>query len=303
MKITLGNYPFSRILGWSNSRYALFTRCKRAYFFTYYGKYATDIPLTKIKFLKELTSIPLEVGNVVHHIAEAFLKRLQKSTSAIDEERFIAYGDTLCRELFQQKTFMETYYKEVELIDLPFARKRIEGTLRSFMGSDIYSWIFMKGLTNREGWLIEPGGYGETRLNGLKAYCKMDFLFPVGDEVYILDWKSGKKDLKKHTTQLLGYAAAIRAENPNLAMEQVIPQIVYLSPERVETFEVPITNERIDDFFETVKQQTEEMYRYCRDIEENIPLPMNEFSETNNDKLCSYCQFRELCDRQSGLPF
>ncbi|HIF68834.1 MAG TPA: hypothetical protein EYQ29_05885 [Candidatus Lambdaproteobacteria bacterium] len=61
-------------------------------------------------------------------------------------------------------------------------------------------------------WIIELSNYGETRINGLKAYCKVDFLVPMEDELHILDWKTGRKDVQKHRRQLIGYAGWARQE-------------------------------------------------------------------------------------------
>lgn len=303
MKVSLGSYPFSKILGWSNSRYELFNKCKRAYYFNYYPRFVRIAPLSKVQFLKALTTVPLEIGNVVHHIIETFLKRLQKSDAQIEEEKFIQYGLTLCKQLFTEKDFLEEYYKQVEKVDLQFALNRIEGTLRTFLESEIFSWICMKAIYNRNHWLVEPEGYGETRINGLKAYSKMDFLFPVDDELYILDWKSGKKDITKHTNQLLGYAVAIKSENPHIDMRQVFPQIVYMSPEGVETFEIDITEEKVANYFNTVSEQTKEMHSYCLNVEENIPLEIDQFPKTIHKRICTYCQFQEFCKEAEPLPF
>ena len=84
MKINFKQYKYTPILGWSSSRYELFQKCKRHYYYTYYTKFVKDTPLPHMQRLKNLTSVPLEVGNVVHHIIEAFLKRLQQSDAPID---------------------------------------------------------------------------------------------------------------------------------------------------------------------------------------------------------------------------
>lgn len=303
MNVSLGAYTFTRILGWSNSRYELFNKCKRAYYYTYYPKYVQQVPVAKVQFLKSLTTVPLEIGNVIHHIVETFLKRLQKSDEKIDEERFISYGLGLCKKLFEEKVFLEEYYKQVAKVDLDYALSRIEGTLRTFLTSETYSWIFMKALHNRDNWLVEPAGYGETRINGIKAYSKMDFLFPVDNELYILDWKSGKKDITKHTNQLLGYAVAIKSENPHIDVNAIFPQIVYMTPEQTEVFEVEITPDKIGNYFHTVEAQTKEMHSYCADIENNIPLQIEQFPQTQFKKICTYCQFQELCQKEEPLPF
>ncbi|MBD3244037.1 MAG: hypothetical protein GF331_25820, partial [Chitinivibrionales bacterium] len=258
MELKYARYDFTPILGWSISRYEVFDKCKRQYFYQYYSKFVRDIPLYKIRQLRELTSVPLEVGNVVHDVLEAFLRRLQKSDSDIDEERFYKYAEEKAREYFSTKTFLEVRYGAVESIAMPDVYARIRTCLRNFMGSPVYSWIYMNALKNKNNWMIEPPGYGETRLNGLKAYCKMDFLLPLENEVAVLDWKTGKRDQYKHASQVIAYAAAA-SNNFGIPMERIYPRIVYLYPEYGE-LEVNVDESHLEGFYTRVRAQTEEMY-------------------------------------------
>ena len=80
-------YEFTPILGWSVSRYDTFSSCKRRYYYQYYGRYDTEFGRQRIDRLKSLSSIPLELGNIVHDVIGALLKRLLKSEAAIDKTR------------------------------------------------------------------------------------------------------------------------------------------------------------------------------------------------------------------------
>ncbi|MBD3345335.1 MAG: hypothetical protein GF401_09765 [Chitinivibrionales bacterium] len=286
-------YKYSPVLGWSISRYETFDKCKRMYFYTYYSKFVPDIPLYKIKQLKALTSSPLEIGNVVHDIIEAFLRRLQADDSSIDEGRFFEYAKKKAEEYFSTKTLLEVYYGHGRKVSVADAQKKIEQCLTNLLKSPIYNWIYMKALTNKNNWMIEPPGYGETRLNDLKAYCKMDFLFPVEDDIYILDWKTGQKDAYKHSNQLIGYAAAA-SSNFQLQWNRIFPKIIYLYPEFSE-FELKLSERELHAFFETVQQQTKEMQSYCCNVEQNIPLPIDNFPQSPSPSVCKYCNFQELC--------
>ncbi|MBD3321396.1 MAG: hypothetical protein GF350_09910 [Chitinivibrionales bacterium] len=286
-------YDYTPVLGWSVSRYETFDTCKRRYFYTYYSKYAENVSLYKIKQLKAMTSTALEIGNVVHDIIEAFLLRLQKSDTSIDEDRFFTYARSKAEKYFSTKTFLEIYYGHTEKISLPFVFEKIDTCLKNFLQSPICSWIYMKALTNKTNWMIEPPGYGETRLDGLKAYCKMDFLFPVDGDIYILDWKTGQKDTAKHSSQLIGYAAAA-ASNFHIPWNTIYPKIVYLYPQ-FEEFELALTDKDLHDFFAAVRRQTQEMKAYCRESDRNTPLPIDNFPLSPSPSLCSYCNFQELC--------
>ncbi len=297
MSLKFQSYEFTPLLGWSISRYEVFDKCKRQYFYTYYGKYAREVPSYKIAQLKNLTSVPLEIGNVVHDVIEAFLRRLQVSDSNIDENRFFRFAEQKTSEYFTSKTFIEHYYGSIKPFSFDEALAKIMTCLNNLIASPCYNWIFMKAMTNRNDWLIEPPGYGETRLNGLKAYCKMDFLFPVEDTVHILDWKTGNKDTLKHSNQLIGYAAAAHA-NFNFPVNSIYPKIVYLYPDFQE-FELT-TKEAFTAFFDKVKEQTEEMYACCLDVEKNIPRPIDSFPPSPSQSVCIYCNYQELCFSKKG---
>ncbi|NLD98672.1 MAG: PD-(D/E)XK nuclease family protein [Fibrobacter sp.] len=293
MELKYQSYPFSRILGWSISRYETFDKCKRQYYYSYYSKFVTGIQAYKFTQLRELTSIPLEIGNVVHDVLEAFLRRLQKSDTDINEERFFHYARSLFEKYFTEKSFIETYYGYLPEIDKEKAFSKVEKCLNNFIGSACYNWIFMVAMINRSNWMIEPAGFGETRLNGLKAYCKMDFLLPVHDDIYILDWKTGAKDPSKHSSQLMGYAAATNS-NFTIPWNRIFPKIVYLYPS-FDELEINVETGSLDDFYNTIRLQTEQMYSYCKDVQENIPLPIESFEMNPSPSTCRQCRFQELC--------
>ena len=299
VELEFPKYEFTSILGWSISRYELFDTCKRQYFYQYYPKFVKDIPQYKIAKLKGLTTLPMEVGTAVHDCMEALLARLQKSDTSINEEKFFQFADDKLREYASTKTFIETYYKQTETLDITAATEKVKICLDNFLNSPCFSWLYMKAMTNKTGWMIEPPGYGETRINGMKAYCKMDFLFPMGDEVYILDWKTGAKDQAKHAAQLMGYAVAANS-NFSIPWNRIFPKIVYLYPQYDE-FEISFGEAELKAFFETIRAQTEEMQSFCKNVDQNIPKDISEFPSSPQPGLCRHCKFRELCGGGAGV--
>jgi hypothetical protein len=293
-------YPYTPVLGWSISRHEVFDKCKRQYFYTYYSKYVPGVPHYKMTQLRDLTSVPLEIGNVVHDVIEGFLKRLQKSDSDIDEQRFFLYARQKTEEYFSKKTFIETYYRQVPVLDRDKAHAKIETCLKNFIGSPIYSWIFMKAIRSKENWMIEPPGFGETRLDGLKAYCKMDFLMPVEADVYILDWKTGMRDEAKHGAQLKGYSAAA-AHNFDVPWGRIFPKIVYLFP-AYDELELRLDHDGYAAFVATVRRQTDAMLACCGNAEQNIPLAIDTFPMNPSPGMCRQCRYQELCFPDGKYP-
>ena len=61
-----------------------------------------------------------------------------------------------------------------------------------------FKWIKDTAISAKDNWIIEPSGYGESRLDGMKLYCKVDFLIPFDGRIVILEWKTGKKNEENH---------------------------------------------------------------------------------------------------------
>jgi len=285
-------FKFTPILGWSASRYDLFTQCKRQYYYNYYAKYDPEISEEKIHRLKAMTSVALETGNIVHDVTKTLLERLQRNQSGIDRGRFLDYTRKVTDEYCQARTFREIYYREIPRLDIDGIFGKVSASLQNFLDSDRFSWLMEKALQSSRDWIIEPPGYGETRINGQKAYCKVDFLFPLADRLYIIDWKTGKPNDEKHEKQLRGYttwAAYHFDREPGL----VTPLIAYLYP-RYRERELAGEDMDIRQFARQIKSESAQMFRFCKDIKNNIPREKEQFT-MNRTRLCDYCNYLELC--------
>ena len=285
-------FSYTDILGWSVSRYDRFSNCKRQYFYDYYGKYDKEIPYEKIQFLKALTSKALETGNIVHDIIKDMLQRFQKSSKPINKDKFFKYSLDMTERYCGEKTFFESYYNN-DIISSGEIYSKVKFMLENFIGSRRFAWIEKYAVPGSAQWVIEPAGFGETRINDHKAFCKVDFLFPVEDKIYILDWKTGKPDEVKHSKQLTGYSLWANYHFGKPAKD-IEPVIVYLSPEYSEK-SVKIDEKKISDFAGAVESETKEMYEYLNNIEKNIPKDKKEFPVTDKTFFCKYCSYREIC--------
>ena len=295
----LRKFEFTDILGWSYSRYATFQQCKRKYYYEYYPKRDTEHALPKLMLLKNLTSVPLEIGNISHKLIQALLSRLQKSAQEIDREKFYDYARRTTHETCKEKTFEDLYYKRRDAIDFDLEIfEPVMAAMKNFLESDRLQWLFEEALVTKEDWIIEfedNNKYGECRIDNHKAYCKVDFLFPVDGRLHIIDWKSGKEDYAKHSVQLRGYAGWANFQF-GADYESITTTIAYLLPEYKET-SVILNEYDIDDFAMRVREQTDAMQAYCEVPELNIPLPKEKFEMTPLENFCKTCKYRELCGR------
>jgi len=288
----LKQFEFTPILGWSASRYDTFKSCQRRYYYTYYAKYDSEYSTKRINLLKQMTSVPLEIGNIVHDVIKTLLERLQKTAQQIDITRFYDYARNLT-EKYSQKIFSEIYYKELNKLNVDEIFESVRLCLSNLLSSSRFSWLLKNAMDKNDKWVIEPPGFGQTVINGMKAYCKVDFLFPVDDIYFIMDWKTGKRDAAKHAKQMLGYTAWA-SFHFNHKPANIQPLVAYLKPEYKEDT-IKLLASDIENFSNTVKKETQEMYEFCHNIEENIPKPKEIFNKTNVKVFCDYCNFRELC--------
>ncbi len=288
-------FPYTAILGWSASRYDTYRRCKRQYYYQYYAKHDPELPRERVEKLKKLTSMPLEVGSIVHDTVAAILNRLLKSGAAIDRKRFDEFVEKRTALVCRGRTFSEVYYVEQEAVEPEDILPKIQACLETFLGSERYAWVVSKARENRDEWIVEPPGYGESRLDGMKVYCKVDFLFVVDDRVVILDWKTGKRDDEKYAKQMLGYGAWAM-HHLNRPAADIDTYVAYLRPE-YEELHVRPTEAQLTGFVERIRSETDEMYALCRDVPENLPVEKEAFPMTENENLCRFCNYRELCDR------
>ena len=287
-------FEYTPILGWSASRYDKFLTCLRQYYYHYYGKFDPEFPAGKIKHLKNLTSIPMETGSIVHGIIAVILNRLLKTNSEIDRGRFEKFIERQVVHDLSRRAFLEVHYSEMDEVLTSDLLPAVRECLWNFLDSPRLEWVREMALKSGD-WMIEPPGYGEARMSGLKVYCKVVFLFAVDERVVILDWKTGKQDVEKHGKQLLGYSAWAMY-HLGVSAAGIDPVTGYLRPEYREVCLSP-TEVDLNNFMTRMGEETEEMYSFCRDVPQNLPLDREEFPMTGGTGLCRYCSFRELCGR------
>ncbi len=290
------SFEYSAILGWSISRYDTFTACRRQYYYQYYYKWDNEHPQALIARLRLMVSVPLQIGILTHTCISTILKRLLKEPDQpIDTQRLADYVRRKVAEQHRRADYEEIYYGRETRIDTEGMTGTVLTAVTNLIESDRFKWLAQQASAATEPWIIEPEGFGETRVEGLKAYCKVDFLIPAQNHLHILDWKTGKEREDKHNIQMRGYAAWA-SYHYDTKLDAITPTVAYLLPDYHETT-MELNEYDMQDFATLVREQTQEMYTLCSDVDENVPLPKDRFPQTQVEPLCEYCNFRELCGR------
>ena len=292
--IAFPDHPYTPQLGWSSTRSETFRSCRRRYFFQYYSRYDSELPLTHVQRLKSLSSIPMLVGEAVHDVVASLLRRLLRSSAPIDRERFMRHVRQTLEAALAGTELMEVHYGQRSVPEAADLQQPAMDCLEQLLASERYLWL-VEVLQGDPRYLIEPPGYGEARLQGMKIYAKVDCLIEVGAEVVILDWKTGRHDQAKHLRQLLGYAAWAE-DHLKVEAQRIRCLAVYLQNGYEEVEKQP-TRADLQGLAAEVAAEVQQMQDLLRDPERNIPLEKVSFPLTENLGYCCHCQFRELCDR------
>jgi len=290
------SYPYTPVLGWSISRYDTFSACRRQYYYQYYHKHDNELGAERIARLRALVSVPLQIGTVTHDcIAAIFNRLLREPTEPVDHARLADFVSRKAAEKHRGARYAEIHYGERAEVAAEDIASPSRDAIESLCASERFAWLIERASHPEGEWIVDTEGYGETRVDGLKAYCKVDFLIPAESRLHILDWKTGKEREERHAVQLRGYAAWA-SHRFGVPAERIAPTVAYLLPAYREV-SVTLNQYDMQDFATLVRTQTHEMQALCRDVERNLPLPKERFPMTSIESLCTYCNYRELCGR------
>lgn len=291
-------YEYTEIAGWSFSRYDNFQSCRRQYFFDYYGKkYAPPEIRDRVEFLKGIQSPALLLGQYVHEAVAANIKRIQLESQEVPLETLKEETAHAFSKALESPLLMDTYYGSELTPAKKFSLKiKLDSCLESFYSSPWYSFIHSLPEEKKSKWIIEPEDFGEFRLDGMKAYARVDFAFPGDDgNLIVIDWKTGKRYGKKHALQMQGYILYAH-DICGYPLEKIKAVLEYLADDN-EPLESQMTQKHLDSFRSMVKKQLSEMHSMCEDVDKNIPLPMESFPLITSHRFCKWCKYRELCNR------
>jgi hypothetical protein len=170
----------------------------------------------------------------------------------------------------------------------------VEEHLGTYLASDRHRWIRDR-IAQAERLIIDPEGYGEGRLAGMKIYAKVDLLLSHQDHTTILDWKTGRRDEERHGDQLLVYAAWAR-QTLDLPEHSISTAMAYFEPD-YGGHRLHPTPAGLEDAIDRVRRQTSAMQACCRDVESNLPLEKRTFSVN-----FAHDSFRQLQGTKLGSP-
>ena len=291
---------------WSVSRDAVFRKCRRKYYYQYYGSWggwsldAAD--KTRIIYvLKQLKNRQMWAGTKVHEAIALALMSLQDSVR-IDENKLIEDTLILMREEFKSSLakmyqiepkscalFEHEYEVPVSDIEWKINAEHVIDCLKLFFDSKVYEDIFH---LSPDQWL-EVEEFSSFYDNGIKIYSVFDFVCRKNEEVFIYDWKTGKNEYNQHKLQLACYGlfATIKW---NLKPDQVQLREFNLSNGKM--YEMSFEEFDLDGTHKHIRSSIEDMLNCLEDRQINLAVE-ERFDLSENRKFCEHCNYVRICPR------
>ena len=295
---------------WSFSRQQTFDSCLRRYYFRYYlfwegWRRDASEAQQKSYFFSKMQSLPMLIGSGVHQTIEELLRshqagnpiadpvarlrqHLNDSWLASKQERWRQDGAKRCPPLFEHYYQIATPKQELERL-----RQMAIAAIDNFVGSDLYQRIL--AATPKQWLAIEE--LSVLRLRSVSAFVAPDFAFRDGNEVWVLDWKTGlpRDDLE---LQLLMYALFAHRQW-QIPIDEIRAFDVFLgqTQQGVELREVIVDQERLSAAEDQVEAGAQAMIALLDDPAENA-ASMTNFPPTDEPRRCTYCFFQEICEER-----
>jgi hypothetical protein len=308
---------------WSTSRDGAFQRCRRQYWWQYYGSWGgwdrnAPAEAREAYVLKNLATRWAWVGTAVHETIEALLrKHLAAAGEAgelafekprlptVDVEGEVEALTQRMRDQFRESR--EGHYrsrpkKAFGLVEHEYAdavarsewqamSDKAREALRSFLVGPVFERI---RASDARRWLpIEH--LGQFDFEGTPVWAVLDFaLRTPEDAVEIYDWKTGAVDPHGNRPQLVCYALYVEAAH-GVPPSRVTSRLVYLGP-RPEVHDVRVGPEDIAEVAGFMRSSIGAMRGLLTDPARNATRK-EDFPMTDELEKCRVCSFRRLCHR------
>lgn len=298
---------FKNELSWSISRDDTFRKCRRMYYFQYYGSWGgwldeADDRTRKIYMLKQLQTRQMWAGNKVHECIKNVIRKSNKSDIKINVKQIIDKTMERMRHEFRSSkkgrylkepktcALFEHEYK-IQLPDSEWKNNanHVIKCLNNFFDSDIFGLICE--LPDEQ--LLQVEDFSHFQYDDAKVYVVPDFAFYDEDDIVIYDWKTGKEQTDDHKLQLACYGL-YAMQQWNIKLEKIKTVEFYLSTGKQK-------ENRMTDFkLGPIRQYIDNSIKAMKDILDDPQVNIaneDKFEFVENEQVCKYCNFSKVCTR------
>ena len=312
------NMGICRKPSWSLTRQRTFSQCPRMGFFEYYSEGEPEAYLAWN--LRELITLPMLVGEVVDLVIAAALKRVGRGENLPTDmakvgiktlDRFISASPRLVQSMRQSartaesrrsspyKALLNDWYEIDQGAEYRnVLRGQVAVCLDTFENSEVVERIVE----------VETASWGpftrsmRTRpyfdLNGLRAYTSFDFYFRSGEDLFILDWKSGipspvaRESAEVQLDLYALYGAKVLGTQP----DHIFKQAVWLRHSGAWA-PIPVTAGSLEDAEKMALSQVDQERSRINvsEIDGSYLADRSLFPPVPSSSKCCFCKYREIC--------
>ena len=297
---------FKNEFSWSKTRDEIFKACPRQYWFAYHGfwnGWLKDAPerIRQIYVLKNLKNRQAWAGEKIHNSIHRSISNIRRGIKVLSVEEIISITLNQMRNEFRSSR-SKYYWKSpktcalyeheygIEVTDLQWKEmaQNVETCLKNFYASDIYGGLKSHG---KEEWL-EVEEFSSFLLDGVKINVVIDCAVKEGNSIIIYDWKTGKT-LSEDLSVQLGCYAFYAMGKWHLPPESLQVVEYNLQSDKANSFSV--TMAEVEGIKGYIKGSVKDMQSLLKDPENNIPLPEDQFTKVEDERVISRCNFRKVC--------
>ena len=298
-------------LSWSVSRNSLFSECRRAYYYNYYGSWGgweanTSATTRKFYILKNLKTLDMWAGGVVHEtIAEALRRYSLKPAPILGAELQATarqkmrggWLEAVNREWEKspkRTNLAELYYGNGRTLppeQTERIKDKVNNALAAFADSEVLrellaaTYLTWKPVDKLDSFLLEGG----------KVWCAVDFAYTdASGRLRILDWKTGGENEESLQLQLACYA--FFAGDKWLAPPEQVRVFGVFLRDGARAKEYSLDPAVLVDAKDRILTSMAEMRAVLSDVTRNEAQEEN-FPFCAADYPCRRCNFREVCPR------
>jgi hypothetical protein len=296
---------FVNEFAWSRSRDALFTECKRKYWFNHYGMWGgwnLDAPprVREIYVLKQLRSRQMWAGEIVHRCIQRALDNLRSGIRPLDLEDVTEKTLNIMRADFSssRRRVYRTQPKTCALIEHEYNEpvpdgewrelaEHVRSCLAVFYRSGVYRMI---AALPPDRWL-EVEEFSHFTFEGTKVHVKLDFSCRSDGGIAIYDWKTGRSDDPGDATQRACYTL-YAMEQWGGALASLAVHEFHLATGKLHSY--PADAEGIAGFQDYLRGSLRDMRELLRDPGKNEAAE-EDCVKIESLRACRRCQFRRVC--------
>lgn len=297
---------------WSRSRHDTFSVCARRYYYRYYGSWRgweDDAgPRTKRAYLlKQLTSLPAELGRAVHRRAFEVgfraaqglpLPSLGDLVGRTRDELNDVVRSSRDRGSFRRRPARRSFLRRAwygepltgEVVDA--TEERLEASHRALRAHEIWDAVREEEL--EVDFLGDPEVVPDPqlRVDGVPVYGEPDLVLrPAGERPpVVLDWKSGR-ERDGDLWQLAVHGLWVRATRGDPVC---VGRVEYLAEDTAH--EVELGEGELDAAEARIRESLGEMRALLEDPDRNEARSRDAFPLTEHTRVCRWCDFFELCE-------